>query len=341
MRAFVLVLVIALSGCLASPDGSPPVAPAAAPANTTPYGDATVEESDVETFPTTNGFVAEQTVTFRNGVGSATASEATFSTPAGGFIGRGEHAGAYTVSVLKRARAATAAQASDALDTILIHHDDNGGARLGLEVIVTFDPQVNPPGVLGRTAQIDAQLPTHLDNNLDATTGSGGIDVRGLVGGNLKAATGSGGVDVHDSAFGVAELDSGSGGLTLSNVRVPRLMADTGSGGIELEGSFDTIMANTGSGGIDGRVTAEATGTYELDAGSGGVDLMLDRASGQKFDIQAAAGSGGVDVILSDGENVEEPTDRTAHVRSTGFSSAAIQTTILANTGSGGVDIAD
>jgi hypothetical protein len=84
---------------------------------------------------------------------------------------------------------------------------------------------------------------------------------------------------------------SGSGSLTLRNV-TGDLEASTGSGSITLAGIRGGLRARTGSGSV--RVQGEQAGRWELETGSGSIDVDLpDNAS---FDLSAHTGSGGVEV---------------------------------------------
>ena len=107
---------------------------------------------------------------------------------------------------------------------------------------------------------------------------------------NIRSSTGSGRQTV-EGIEGRVEASTGSGGITLRDIKGD-VNATAGSGSINATGIRGGLRMNTGSGGIHAQ--GEQTGRWELEAGSGGIDI--DLPPNATFDLSAHTGSGGVDV---------------------------------------------
>ena len=107
---------------------------------------------------------------------------------------------------------------------------------------------------------------------------------------NIRAHTGSGTLSI-DGISGRINAGTGSGGITLRNIQGD-LQANTGSGTIHATGLRGGVRMTTGSGGI--QVEGEQTGQWELQTGSGGIDIHLPKSA--SFDLSAHTGSGGINV---------------------------------------------
>jgi DUF4097 and DUF4098 domain-containing protein YvlB len=107
---------------------------------------------------------------------------------------------------------------------------------------------------------------------------------------SVRAHTGSGSQTVA-GIEGPVDVNTGSGSITLSNVH-GRIAAGTGSGSINATGVRGELRAHTGSGSI--RIDGEQTGRWEMQTGSGGIDIRLPRTA--SFDLNAHTGSGAVTV---------------------------------------------
>jgi DUF4097 and DUF4098 domain-containing protein YvlB len=156
-------------------------------------------------------------------------------------------------------------------------------------------------------------------------TGSGSIIARGLVG-NVGLRSGSGSVDAQD-VEGQLSIDSGSGSLTVQGVNGD-LEAHTGSGGIEVIGANGNARLDTGSGTVE--YQGAPRGECRFETGTGSVVLRLPAEL--DFRIQADTGSGSIDVQFE----VEGRVSR-RHVE--GVVGTGQEATIIASTGSGGVDV--
>lgn len=154
------------------------------------------------------------------------------------------------------------------------------------------------------TTPTDTKVRTHsgsgdqsvegLHANLDLESGSGDMRLRGLVG-EIHLHTGSGDVEAREVS-GPFTADTGSGDIRLDAKNDAKSAGDvhahTGSGTVELRGVKGSLQAETGSG--DVRVIGTQTGTWEIRAHSGNVELELPNDAA--FDLDASTGSGEVDL---------------------------------------------
>jgi DUF4097 and DUF4098 domain-containing protein YvlB len=162
-----------------------------------------------------------------------------------------------------------------------------------------------PPG--GGRAMVQLEIRTPIDTRLEARTGSGSIEVRGLRGGaqvdtgsgslvlsdlagQLKANTGTGSIEV-DGVEGEASVDTGSGSLRLYAIH-GGLVARTGTGSVEIADVQGGLEAHTGSGRID--VQEAIGGPAKLDTGSGRIEYSGQPAGPCRFET----GSGDVTLNL-------------------------------------------
>jgi DUF4097 and DUF4098 domain-containing protein YvlB len=121
-------------------------------------------------------------------------------------------------------------------------------------------------------------------------TGSGHVVVRGVRSG-VVVDTGSGNITVADVA-GSASLDTGSGSVTVERLRGDSLVVDTGGGRVQLKAiDVTTLEVDTSSGRVEAELLAIApNGSYEIDTGSGGVDIALP--AGADLTVEVDSGSG-------------------------------------------------
>ncbi len=151
-----------------------------------------------------------------------------------------------------------------------------------------------------------------------AQTGSGGAEIRSLVGdvdvragsghlsivdieGAVRAQTGSGGIDAEFIA-GPFSGRTGSGGVSLTQTVAAEVDVNTGSGGIRLWGVSGPLTARAGSGGI--RVDGDPADAWRLTTGSGGVTLTLPPDASFNLDANTSSGRVNVDSPLDfDGDS--------------------------------------
>jgi len=142
---------------------------------------------------------------------------------------------------------------------------------------------------LFRNISIDYDITLPHASAIDATTGSGDIEVQD-VGASLKAQSGSGSVRAN-GIKGPATLGTGSGDIELHQTGPGDVKAETGSGSIGLHGLSGALKAGTGSGDIeaDGQPSAD----WKLSTGSGSIRLGVGNAH---FNLDADTGSGTINV---------------------------------------------
>jgi lia operon protein LiaG len=140
----------------------------------------------------------------------------------------------------------------------------------------------------------------HVNADLRLSASSGRVTVRDVKG-NLVASTGSGGVDVRGANGDDVRISSGSGGITVNEVSGKRLKVETGSGGVTGGGlTSEDLEIGSGSGSI--RVDDARAPRAHLSSGSGGIRVGF--ASPVKS-LDATTGSGGVTVTLPGAVNAD------------------------------------
>lgn len=177
-----------------------------------------------------------------------------------------------------------------------------------------------------RNVSISYEIETPPDTRLEATSGSGNLDVEGLRGalevstgsGNIKldsigdqahAETGSGNIDAVSMGRGLSastgsgsirasevagpvKLETGSGDISVEQVAEGDAELETGSGGITASGIRGGLRAGTGSGNV--KLSGAPTRPWEADTGSGGLHVQL--SGDVAFDLDAHADSGSISV---------------------------------------------
>jgi hypothetical protein len=142
---------------------------------------------------------------------------------------------------------------------------------------------------LFRNIAIDYDITVPHASAIDATTGSGDIEVQD-VGASLKAQSGSGTVRAN-GIKGPATLGTGSGDIELHQTGPGDVKAETGSGSIRLHGLSGALKAGTGSGDIE--ADGQPTTDWKLSTGSGSIHLGVGNAH---FNLDADTGSGSINV---------------------------------------------
>jgi hypothetical protein len=322
--ALALLLIAFLSGCVVEGDGAGDIPAGAVPdgedaGTAAPHATADKDDGGVSVERSSGRYTARQVLTYSNDFGGASRATVTLGTGAGGVTARAWDQGGYKTVVVLQATADTDEEARVAIGRLTVQHSDrvaSGTLTLTTRVLFpTYWDDVSYSGI------ITANLPEEPAYMLALDTGSGGATATGLGGPSVVADTGSGGVHI-DGAFG-------------------RMEADTGSGGVELTGTANSVVADTGSGGVVARLRPTASGTWSFDTGSGGIDVTVLRSSGVGCDVLASNGSGSIDIELDGGTAVGEQDDDEQHVRTSGFADADVQTKIVADAGSGDIDVSD
>ncbi len=147
--------------------------------------------------------------------------------------------------------------------------------------------RVGPPLDDLQGVTIDYEIQAPANTYLDATTGSGGIDDRG-VGSSARLHTGSG--QIHAAALrGDFSLRTGSGDIDAEQMGEGNVQAQTGSGNIVLHNLDGELDARSGSGNIHAR--GNPAGPWRIQTGSGDVEIWTADAA---FQLDASCGSGSI-----------------------------------------------
>lgn len=128
-------------------------------------------------------------------------------------------------------------------------------------------------------------IETPEDTRLEATTGSGKIEVRDIHG-PLRLLSGSGRIEVENIGDDVSAT-TGSGGCHISRVQ-GRVTFTVKSGGANIEDVTEEIRGSAGSGKLQ---IERPGGRVAVDTKSGGITVRDAKA-----DLRAFAGSGGLDI---------------------------------------------
>ena len=134
---------------------------------------------------------------------------------------------------------------------------------------------------------IDYEIQAPEDAYLDASSGSGDINVQG-VGENARLSTGSGNIRAT-GLHGGFMLNTGSGNIYAEQTSQGDVKAQTGSGSIELRNLHGGLRAGTGSGSI--KVGGMPASDWKLETGSGNVELWTSNAA---LTLDASTGSGSI-----------------------------------------------
>ncbi len=144
-------------------------------------------------------------------------------------------------------------------------------------------------GEMFRNISIDYEITLPRSSTIDATTGSGDLEVTD-VGSSLRAQSGSGSVRAH-GIKGPATLGTGSGDIEFNQASPGDVKAETGSGSIRLHSIAGALKASTGSGDVE--VEGQPTTDWKVSTGSGSIRLTVGSA---RFNFDADTGSGNISV---------------------------------------------
>jgi DUF4097 and DUF4098 domain-containing protein YvlB len=160
-----------------------------------------------------------------------------------------------------------------------------------------------------RHVSIDYTIETPRATDLNASSGSGNLDIADISG-HVAASTGSGDIGARHiagdakletgsgtiRAIGVnggSHLSTGSGDIHLEQTAAGDVHAGTGSGSIDITGMNGGLTAGTGSGRI--HVGGTPAGNWKLETGSGDVRLKIDGGKGYELDAETSSGDIHVD----------------------------------------------
>lgn len=130
----------------------------------------------------------------------------------------------------------------------------------------------------------------HFDNRDSGRNVSISYEIIAPASATIQSHTGSGRLAIS-GIEGPVNAGTSSGSIMLTDVH-GRVATSTGSGSITATGLRGEFRGHTGSGSI--RVEGEQTGRWEMETGSGGVDVRLPRSA--SFALNAHTGSGAVTV---------------------------------------------
>jgi len=164
---------------------------------------------------------------------------------------------------------------------IQVHHAVGVSSIRDVEAAVSVDQGVGDLDMKG------------VKGDVSLDTGAGAVSVADLRG-DLAIDSGSGEVTLSKVHGDRLDLDSGSGTVKGSDLQVESLVVDSGSGSVNFRAlSARTIRLDSGSGDVDLDLTSQ-TSDIDVDSGSGTVTLRVPADFSARYDIDG--GSGGVEV---------------------------------------------
>jgi hypothetical protein len=136
------------------------------------------------------------------------------------------------------------------------------------------------------------ELDLYLDLDLESGTGDIAVDE---LRGNLRASTGSGNVAVRDVIGFALDLDTGSGDVSLARCEADDIEAHAGSGNVDVSLSAKPRRVALGTGSGDVHLSVPA-GDYQLnlDTGSGDIDVhgvVSDSDADSRLSLETGSGN--------------------------------------------------
>lgn len=133
---------------------------------------------------------------------------------------------------------------------------------------------------------------------MDVKTGSGDFEGEQLTAGELHVQTGSGEVSMSEIEAGSMTCQTGSGNIDADEIRGRKVVVQSGSGDIDFDGDFEEYIVRTGSGDVELSVGDRAKAVL-VETGSGDMDIDLGRVKDPS--VKAHSGSGECYVYSVDG----------------------------------------
>lgn len=297
-------LALALAGCVDEPQS---VAGASGePETWVAYGEALRSGGNVTVEEDGGSWLARQRVGFTNGAGNATALEAALESFNGDLHVTGWSNSTVHLAVDLWARAGSENQARRSLESLDVSYDDHlHNDRFGLAAEVTVDGGVVSEllylffATSDQGASMHLHAPWDLLADLELATTNGAIGVGGIGGGLLDATT--------------------------------------SNGAITALGGWDDLQLDTRNGAIVVRTEAANSGTYDLATTNGAIELNVNDGEAHGFDVVADTSNAAVEIDLQDTEELSDGHDR--HVRTNGFQSKPIRTSVELVTSNGAITV--
>lgn len=210
----------------------------------------------------------------------------------------------------------------------IISYGNIGSFGGGQSITLTVKVPKGMPKLTAKTGSGNVCVSGLELESMEATSGSGNVEVRELVADRLKSHTGSGNIMVDHTEFISAGLEAGSGNVKAERIKGRDLRCGTGSGNIKVDSAVAEYSLSAGSGNIKVRAVG-ATERVDMTTGSGGIKLELEGAQGLEATVRTGSGS----TYIAWGE--EEPQKVKNGTYAYGNSACKVK----ANAGSGSIKI--
>ena len=217
-----------------------------------------------------------------------------------------EENGVFHLGVKRNDNAAYTRQAKRAVKVMLFGRNyefnvgNNGDGRDGMDSDISLSVGI-PEGmsrVEASTGSGDLEVDGVNVVQLKAHTKSGDLDVRDAKADWMDVRTGSGDINIFSIEAGNMACQTGSGSIDADAIRGRRAEVQSGSGDIDFDGDFEEYIVRTGSGDVEMRVGSRAKAVL-VETGSGDMDIDLGRVKDPS--IKAHTGSGECHVYGADG----------------------------------------
>jgi hypothetical protein len=204
----------------------------------------------------------------------------------------------------------SAASRADAEDARVEVTEQNGQLRIVAKSPGRKGDVTNLFGWMTTTVRLNVTLPREL--NVEARTGDGAIDARGLSG-RVELRTGDGSVRIQH-LDGQITVETGDGAVLARDIR-GAVVVNTGDGSVQMSGRFDDVRAQTGDGaiGIDVLPGSKITREWTLTTGDGSVTVRVP--SDFNADMDARTGDGSITTRGIRVTDPDTPEERRRHVR--------------------------
>lgn len=369
MRVPVVALLFSLalvSGCI-DDDGRLRVDDAPAPYQGTPtgsaeHGAAKVDESVVTTGGQPLGFfgaTATKTVTISNDFGGVALGVIALGIQEGSVKVESSGGSEYKIVAILEAQAETEQTAREALDRIVVSHDDHikdGALHLTTGIRYTEAPSMVPllPNFgfsqAFTTAQVTLTVPSGPTYDLWATTLSGEVTAEDLDGAHIRFSGNA--VFAKDIDTALLEIDASQVTLEMieaaeakiecnnvegTDLNIGNLMAKCS--GINVAGTFGDLDLNATNNDLTVAATPMRSGTYTLYADQGVLTLSLDLVATAGYDIIAGSDHGVETIDLPADLVYTAEIDGNKTAKSLAFETAATQSMVSANAMHGDVTV--
>jgi hypothetical protein len=337
-----LVALLAAAGCapgsgdgfgLAQNCASASLPPGGGTGAATSHGQPSRNDGAVEVTPDGAGFRARRSVHISNDFGGAAQADVEFSTANGSVVSCAGGQGGYGIWVLLDARAPTEQEARDALDSMVVNHQDVlAGGLLKLATRVEFRETTTGQNLplpvntgsspaVQRAASILAGMPSAPSYVFTHSTTNGPVEASGFSG-------------------TAAALDSTNGSVAL-NGRWAQASLDTTNGPLYASGDFAAVTGDTTNGPVYAELATIRSVDASFNATNSSIEVALAVSGSPGFDLTADTTNGYASISVAGAQPVGEQHGDSAHHMTPDYASRAVKVNVDGNATNGNISIHD